>query len=156
MKSAKDYFMEERENEMFETRVPIRRPSALTKKEITAQATAFAEKMLEGTNPLDLIVDLKRLEEYLLAMKTVVQSRIKDFSEPQEINRAKVEMIAGRMGWDFSHSEKWKELSQALTEYEGLMKKAAETPGYTIIDENGEVVPPAVHKPGKPFLKITL
>lgn len=153
MKSAKDYFMEDRELEL----VPFRQPAALSKKQITAQAKEFAASLLESNDPVSLMVDVKRLEEYILAMKAVISQATIAENPDGIINGAKVEVMGARNTFTYDHCARWQELSKALKEYEGLMKKAAETPGFEIIDTvTGEAVTPAVHKLGTPFLKITL
>jgi hypothetical protein len=153
MKSSREQFLEEREDGTFP--IPIRKPGQLNKKQLTAQAEEFVTNMLANTDPLHLIVDIKRLEEFVAAMKAKVSAAVSNLDDPQIVNGAKVEMMGARETWSFDHSPRWKELSEALKEYEGLMKKA-NTPGITIVDENGEEVPAAVRKMGNPFLKITL
>lgn len=56
-----------------------------------------------------------------------------------------------RNTYDFSHDEVISDLETQIKERKGWMKKAASQPVELVVD--GEVIPPAKLKQGKPFLK---
>lgn len=64
-----------------------------------------------------------------------------------------VEKVNGGSTAKFDHNPEWVRLKQQLTDLEEKMKSAAK--GMTVVDEHGEVIPPAIFVPREDSIRKT-
>lgn len=127
---------------------------------VIASAKTMAEQAINGeVSPLQVFVEIKdaikQLEEILDEVTpSAVNERSKFGKERVFRNGYEVEMAEGRTTYDFKHYDGWKKAQESLKSIEEIMKNGAQT-GTEALDQNGELIPPASMKFGKPYLKLT-
>lgn len=112
-----------------------------SKKELVQHGRSIAEN---ATDANSTYISASRIEALAKSVKDALKDKVLDSidEEPIEIDGATIG-VSRRTTWDYSHSPKWVEMSEALKQYEALMRQAHEQPGFTTVDEEGEVIPAA-------------
>lgn len=124
------------------------------------QARAMTRQAVDGEasslNAFIVIKDaMKQLEELIETLTPLaVEERGKYGKERLVRLGYEVEKADGRTTYDFKHYDGWKMASERLKGLEEIMKNGAQT-GTEALDENGEIIPPAKMKFGKPYIKLT-
>ena len=112
-----------------------------SKKELVQHGKSIA---LATEDPHGTFIAAKRIEALAKSVSDALSDEVLNSidEEPLEIDGATIG-VSRRTTWDYSHSPVWVELSTALKQYEALMRQAHEQPGFTTLDDNGEIVPAA-------------
>jgi hypothetical protein len=127
---------------------------------VVASAKYMAEQAVNGeVSPLQVFVEIKdaikQLEDILEEVtSSAITERSKFGKERVFRNGYEVEMAEGRTTYDFKNYDGWKKAQESLKAVEEIMKNGAQT-GTEALDSNGELIPPATMKFGKPYLKLT-
>lgn len=113
------------------------------------------------TNPLQAYIQLKRIElEVSEALKEISDLAIDEANKYPEKRftayNAEVEKKSAASRWKYDHIPQWWSASQKLKTLEEMAKKAIDFEGGTLVDENGEVIPPAIKVEGKSIISIKL
>lgn len=117
---------------------------------------------LEGVeSPLEAFVEIKKAIDLLTELQNAVkQEALNEASKENETTfenyGAKITYKEGRRTWDFKGIDSWKEADKKRKEIEELHKSAYNNyqKGKTTIDENGEVVKPAICKFSSPSISV--
>lgn len=132
----------------------------ITKAAIKSKAEQDTNAVLNKgyINPLSAYIRLKGISEYAAeAMKLLhdaAHNEAAKYSKGEnKLHGVVFEQAVTGTRYSYDHDEEWKALQGAIKEREELMRKAD---GATVIDETGEVIPPAKKNEGKPGLKITI
>jgi hypothetical protein len=124
------------------------------------EAKQTAERAVNGEgSALEAFVEIKdiikQLEEVLDELTPVAVSERSKYGKERIFRHGyEVEMAEGRTTYDYKHYDGWKKASESLKGIEEIMKNGAQT-GTEALDANGELIPPATMKFGKPYLKLT-
>jgi len=113
-------------------------------------------------NPLEVFIDLKRLEacvsECKEALKEYTLQEAKKYGSQFEFSGAKINIRSGAGRWKFDHLNDWNHAKNGLKEIEELHKSATkmQDKGAVMIDPDGVVVEPAIYEPGAEVIAVSL
>lgn len=114
-------------------------------------------------DPLKEYIALKAFEKRFKDVLTAVQDKAIDEARKYEQKTfqafgAEVTMKPNAGTWDYKSNEKWQSKKGLLDEWQNQMQQAyyAKQKGNTIVDDNGEIVEPAVYKPGADNISIKI
>lgn len=113
-------------------------------------------------SPLQAFLKLKELHDLSKALlDDIKESAVADAGKWDEKKFEYmgfvVEKRSGAGTWKFDHIKPWKDRKEALKEVEEQCKAAFKLweKGQTVIDDNGEVVEPAIYTPGADVIAIS-
>ena len=128
----------------------IAKIATLSKKEISKTASDYVATILEEKRPEEVLFESVRFEEFFKQINSELKSNLKENST---YNGAKF-TEQSRTTLDYSKDAIWKELKEAISKREDLLKARAKL-GKAIFDENGEEVT-LCHSSTTTFFKIEL
>lgn len=128
------------------------------------QITDLVEQVKNGEiDGLKAYIELKRLEKTLSeSIKTVQEFALTEAAKygqkTFEFHNAKIELKSGAGTWKFDSYEKYNSVKTQLKSIEENMKAAynASQKMQTVVDESGEIIPPAQYIAGKDTLAVML
>ena len=123
----------------------------------------LTNEALEGfESPLEAYVELKKAIDHLTGLQdSVKQDALNEASKENDPTfkkfGASITYKEGRRIWDFKKIDSWKEADKRRKEIEELHKSAYNNyqKGKTTIDENGEVVQPAICEFSSPSISVS-
>ena len=119
------------------------------------------EKIVEGEeSALAFFIELKNLSTTIEAAKKDIEQNALDEArryDNQNLHGFKVEVRSSAGTWDFTGWEKWRNAKDGLKALEDQAKVAEklQQSGGNAVDDEGEVISPAVFRPGKEIIFLT-
>lgn len=114
-------------------------------------------------DPLKEYIQLKAFEKRFKEVLSAVQDKAIDEARKYEQKSfkafgAEIQMKANAGTWDYKTNPVWQTKKSELDEWQNQMQSAyyAKIKGNTIVDGNGEIVEPAIYKPGADNISIKL
>lgn len=114
-------------------------------------------------DPLKAYIELKAFEKRFKDILSEVQDKAIDEARKYDQKcfkafGAEITLRANAGTWNYKTSEAWVNKKNSLKEFEELMQAAfkAKQKGNTIVDENGEVIDPAIYVPGADNISVKI
>ena len=132
--------------------------------EVKDRYAARVEDVEEGIlDPLFVYAELKDLEKFFAECAAQIQdaalAEASKYDKPQFQHQGfQFTVGSGKTIYDYKNVPQWADIKARLARIEELSKQAAKmsvlTGGGTIVDEDGQVIPPCETRTGKGFLSV--
>mgnify|MGYP000246858610 CR=1 FL=1 len=163
MKSNKDLFLEEQQEQALNSELPTP-PNKLTNWErinnFTMSLIDIEHRVTEGEDDaIDTLIAIKELKKALDGVTSIVEdqadSELYDYGEDKIEKRGfVVQRQSGRGRYTYDNYEGYQKVKKSLKDIENKMKMAAKAGGDIHEEETGELIPPAEFKQYKTTIAI--